>query len=380
MITQSVPYEMFLAIFSHCDKDTLSNICRTSRVFLNDVSNLLYQRVCLERRDIQSFLNASKQFHRIKHFALLYFYPDEGLNGPWTTLLLAVQETCELVSFKLLGSKDMPVEEVYPYTEAILKIKTLKYVVIHTFHVDIQFAVRVPALKELDIRSPYPWPNDLPPTPHTLRATPLSLSLGIFVTLAQLRSHFNLQRLRKLALCSAYYFGGTPNHILDLLKGTASTLEELSFWFYSTGDAEFLHRSVELPKLRVLILSDSIDKSCRSEAQYFPMLQDALSRAPRLEEVRLCCEWILYEGIGPNLLRQLPSLPDFSPQIKRFHFELLEPEGNSRASDLLIVKEMIREKWGQNRELTVSVGCGSNEYLTAFCEPLHIAASREYQE
>ncbi|KAH8825810.1 hypothetical protein DL96DRAFT_1609963 [Flagelloscypha sp. PMI_526] len=381
MSTQSFPYDLTLAIFSRCDKGTLSVACRAGRVFLNDLSNLLYQRVCLERRDIQLFLNALEQFRRIKHFALLNFYPDGGLNGPWTTLLLAVQERCELVSFKLLGGgTSMPVKEVYPYMTAIIKKETLKYVAIHTFHVDIPFAVQVPTLKELEIQSPFMWPGDLPPTPDALRATLLSLSLSRYVSNSQLRSHFHLHHLRRLSICKFYSIGGTPEDILDLIKETASTLEELSFWFFFHEDTEFLHRSVELPRLRVLVLSDSVEGSCRFEKRHIPMIQGALSVAPRLEEVRLYCQWVQWAAIGRSLLYQLPGLPDFSAQIKCLRFEFSEPDGNSLGSDLLAAKEMIQEKWGKGRELKVSMGSDGSSNLTTFCESFQDAASRDFQE
>ncbi|KAH8797722.1 hypothetical protein DL96DRAFT_1825046 [Flagelloscypha sp. PMI_526] len=243
MSTQFFPYDLTLAILSWCDKGTLSVACRTSRVLFNDVSNLLYQRVYLEKRDIQLFLNALEQFRRIKHFALLNFYPEGGLNGPWTTLLLALPERCELASFKLLGGvMTMPAKEVYPYMTAILKMETLKYVAINTFHVDIPWAVQVPTLKELEIHPTPRWPEDLSPTPYALRPTLLSLSLGRYVSISQLRSHFHLRRLRRLSFCGSYRFGGSEETILDLLKETASTLEELSFWHNFDDYNEFLRR------------------------------------------------------------------------------------------------------------------------------------------
>ncbi|KAH8825821.1 hypothetical protein DL96DRAFT_1817274 [Flagelloscypha sp. PMI_526] len=361
--TQSFPYDLIVATFAQCDEQTLSAACRTSRVLFDDTCNLLYERVCLERQDVERFLQAMPHVHRIKHLALIDSRSNDKPNEPWFALLLAVREKCKLASFKLLqGIYPSSQEDFRPYVEAILKMETLRYVATHTSHVSIPLAVQAPVIKELEIDSPYGG-----------RKIFLSLRI-LFVPLC---SHY---RLKKLAICRAYRYDATSDDILDLLRETAPTLEELSFWFYFNNDIEFLHQSVELPNLRALVLSDSVEQSCRFATQHFPMLNAILPKAPRLEEVRLYCQWVDFGEIASDLLEQLPRLPDFSPQIKRLVFEFSESYGNSLDSELVAAEEMMRRKWGENRELRVSIGNQGSWHLTSFCEALDVASSREIEE
>ncbi|KAH8825828.1 hypothetical protein DL96DRAFT_1735045 [Flagelloscypha sp. PMI_526] len=351
---ESFPYDIMLVVVSKCEASALAAICRTSRSLLESAQKCLYHRVYLDTKDIELFLQARGYFHLIQHFSLIGTIPNERPGGPWSTLFRIIPQQCRLLSFRLHGGIASPNNTIHGLVEPILSIDTLQYVTVSTHHISPRTAARCPILKEFAVERPAYYQHNIPPTPDSLRATLYSLSLSHSVPLESLQSHFNLHRLRRLAF---YRFGANERkvHMIDLLKETSPTLQELSLWLNKVNDFQFLFQDVEFPALRVLILSDSVLYACRFKTHFVPILDMVLQQAPMLEELRFNCEWMNPGTMAPDLLSHIPTLPKFNAQIKRLTFHFSEEwTFFTSLEDEEKVKVVIREKWGEEQVIGIN--------------------------